>query len=213
MLLISQVLGLAVTLAVPSWSSLVRKRSADGISTVGSIGSRAKAVGWLLSLVGQACYCIENALVRLIAIAFSNAVLAVLLAAEWGAAWETDQLSVRLGIWLVGLLASNLAKYANHSNNPAWPFMNSTNGGHNVLLLVLAALAVAEISLRPKYERLPTVQRRQATGASSATESQGSFLLATLGAGALLYSLHTFLTDTGTMIAWGCFPAYSPDGG
>nr|CDI53769.1 related to CWH43-putative sensor/transporter protein [Melanopsichium pennsylvanicum 4] len=201
-LLISQVIGLGLTLGMPPLKSLVRRKSSNGTYVVGPVSSQAKALGWLLSLVGQASWYVADPLVRLIAVAFSNALLAVLLALEWGAAWEADQLPVKVGIWLVGLLASNLAKYANHSNNPAWPFMDSTSGGHNVLFLALALVAVAETGLRPKYDRLPIIQRRQASNAVSA-ESRGSFWTAALGVGALLYSIHTFLTDTGTMIAWG----------
>ncbi|KIS68947.1 uncharacterized protein UMAG_10320 [Mycosarcoma maydis] len=211
-LLISQVIGLGLTLAVPALRSCVRRQLADGASTVGPISSQAKALGWLLSLVGQASWFVADPLVRLISVAFSNALLAVLLALEWGAAWESDQLSVKVGIWLIGLLASNLAKYANHSNNPAWPFMDSTNGGHNVVFLALALLAVTETALRPKYSHLPVVRQRhgrqsvtptQHNRVSVSSEQPGSFYLAALGAGALLYAVHTFLTDTGTMIAWG----------
>ncbi|SPC66018.1 related to CWH43 - putative sensor/transporter protein [Ustilago sp. UG-2017b] len=198
-LLVSQVIGLGLTLAVPALRSRVRRQTAGGASIVGPVSSQAKALGWLLSLVGQASWCIADPLVRLLPVAFSNALLAVLLALEWGAAWEADQLPVKVGIWLVGLLASNLAKYANHSNNPAWPFMDSTNGGHNVLLLSLAVVAVVETALRHRYDRLSVVQRRK----GARDDAQGSFWLATLSSGALLYSIHTFLTDTGTMIAWG----------
>lgn len=211
-LLVSQAIGLSLTLAIPSLRSRVRQQSANGASLVGPVSSQAKALGWFFSLVGQASWYFADPLTRLLAVAFSNALLAVLLALEWGAAWESDQLPVKLGNWLVGLLASNLAKYANHSNNPAWPFMDATNGGHNVVLLSLALLAVVETALRPKYDRLPIVRRRQAgkTGgeaqdetSTAAPELPGSFWLSSLGVGALLFSFHTFLTDSGTMIAWG----------
>ncbi|TKY85419.1 hypothetical protein EX895_005581 [Sporisorium graminicola] len=211
-LLVSQVIGLSLTLAVPALRSRVRQTSSTGASTVGLVSSQAKALGWLFSLIGQASWCIDDALIRLIAVAFSNALLAVLLALEWGAAWESDQLPVKVGVWLIGLLASNLAKYANHSNNPAWPFMDSTNGGHNVVLLVLALLAVTETALRPKYNYSPKIRRRQGHqnssvgqkhNATTSGEATGSFWAAAAGIGALLYAIHTFLTDTGTMIAWG----------
>ncbi|KAJ9479393.1 Protein CWH43 [Pseudozyma hubeiensis] len=211
-LLISQVIGLGLALAIPTLRSRVRQMSPSGATTVGLVSSQAKAFGWLLSLAGQASWFVADPLVRLIAVASSNALLAVLLALEWGAAWETDQIAVKVGVWLIGLLASNLAKYANHSNNPAWPFMDSTNGGHNVVLLAFAILAVAETAVRPKYTHLPIVQRRQgrrghAIGpdkeAQASDQRPGSLAAASLGVGALLYGLHTFLTDTGTMIAWG----------
>ncbi|EST05218.2 Frag1/DRAM/Sfk1 [Kalmanozyma brasiliensis GHG001] len=211
-LLVSQVIGLGVTLAVPALRSRVRRLSTSGATTVGPVSSQAKALGWFLSLVGQASWYIADPLTRLVAVAFSNALLAVLLALEWGAAWESDQLPVKVGVWLIGLLASILAKYANHSNNPAWPFMDSTNGGHNVVLLALALLAVAEMALRPKFDYLPAVQRRRAVQAVTSIQdgdlqasetASGSFAAAALGTGALIYALDTFLTDTGTMIAWG----------
>ncbi|PWY99457.1 hypothetical protein BCV70DRAFT_217814 [Testicularia cyperi] len=205
-LLVSQVLGLGITLAVPPlrrWTSA----KVNGVVTVGRISSQAKAVGWLLSLVGQGSWWVSDPLIRLFAVAFSNALLAVLVAVEWGSAWETCQLPAKIGTWLIGLLLTNLAKYANHSNNPAWPFMNATNGGHNAVLLGLALLAIVELFLRSKYDHMPAIriraskqQQRQTHKTSSET---GSFWTAALGVGAFLFSIHTHLTDTGTLIAWG----------
>lgn len=194
LLLISQVIGLGIALLISPLQKLT-DTSTNGSVEVGRIPPRVKAAAWLLSLVGQSSWWVSDPLVRLCAVAFSNALLAVLLAVEWGSAWETGELPIQIGVWLVGLLLSNLAKYANHSNNPAWPFLNSTNGGLNGILLGVGLCAVLEIALRPRYQGMPTVHAR--------LPSPGSFWASASGVGAVLYALHTHLTDTGTLIAWG----------
>ncbi|SPO35994.1 related to CWH43 - putative sensor/transporter protein [Pseudozyma flocculosa] len=195
-LLVSQVIGLGLTLAMPP----LRRPAMDsigGIAHVGRLSNRPQSLMWLLSLAGIASWWIDSALYRLLAVAFSNAVLAVLLAVDWGASWESGQLTTKVAVWLVGLLLSNLAKYANHSNNPAWPFLDSTNGGLNPYALALGVLCTLEIWTRPRKEGRPAINFR------SANEGLGSFWKASIGTGVLLYALHAHLTDTGTLIAWG----------
>lgn len=197
LLLVSQVIGLGITLIVPplrKWAIT----TVNGHVEVGQVSPRAKAVGWLVSLIGQGSWWVPDPLVRLIAVAFSNALLAVLLTIEWGSAWEKDVLPSKIGIWLVGLLLSNLAKYANHSNNPAWPFLNSTNGGLNGVLLTIGLLAVLELATRSRHQGVITVRTRTANASET-----GGFWASALSLGAVLFSLHTHLTDTGTLIAWG----------
>ena len=97
--------------------------------------------------------------------------------------------------WILGLLLSSLAKYANHSNNPVWPFLHAGNGGHNVVGLVLAVAATAERISRPQQQAAAGRSVRRA-------ESWSSAFTAAAGMGALIYALHTFLSDSGTMIAW-----------
>ncbi|KAN0065714.1 Protein cwh43 [Thecaphora frezii] len=194
--LISQAIGLGVALILPP----LRRRLTDsigGVAHVGRLSNRSKAFGWMLSLAGIGSWWIHSALYRLLAVAFSNAVLAVLLAVDWAASWESGQLANKLGFWLAGLCLANLAKYANHSNNPAWPFLNSNNGGLNGLALALGILCTLELWFRPQPLGRSAVRFR------SKDEGRVSFWLAALGTGTLLYALHTHLTDTGTLIAWG----------
>ena len=195
-LLVSQVLGLAVTLLIPP----LRKRATEtlgGVAHVGKLSNRSKSVVWLLSLAGIGSWWVQDPTARLLATAFSNALLAVVLAVDWGSSWETEELPNKVGVWLLGLLLANLSKYANHSNNPAWPFLNETNGGLNKLALGLGLVCVVELFFRPQ------AAVRSATQFRAATESCSSFLLSAFSLGALLFSVHTHLTDTGTLIAWG----------
>lgn len=80
------------------------------------------------------------------------------------------------------------------SNNPLWPFMNSTNGGHHPVGLFIGAICLVELLSR----HVPRPQRRART-----VQTKGSETRAALGLGTILFSLHMFLTDSGTMIAWG----------
>lgn len=91
-----------------------------------------------------------------------------------------------------------LLTHACTSNNPAWPLLNSTNGGANLVafLLALGAVAVRIFSHR-KYvpaKSTPTIARPRVTLSSAA--------IAASSLGALLFILHILLTDSGTMLAW-----------
>lgn len=74
--------------------------------------------------------------------------------------------------------------------------MHSGNGGKHPLGLALAVLSLAEVMTRPHSGK--TAGRR-----ARAKETKMSEFQAALGMGSLLFALHTFLTDSGTMIAWG----------
>lgn len=72
--------------------------------------------------------------------------------------------------------------------------MNSTNGGHHLIGLAVAAVCIYESVSRPAHA--PVIRLR-------ANQSKSSEAAAALGLGSLLFGLHTFLSDSGTMIAWG----------
>lgn len=103
----------------------------------------------------------------------------------------------RIAAWIVGLLFSSLAKYANHSNNPFWPFLNGTNGGLNALGLILAAAAASErvtTHAASKSRPLPMLARSR--------HSLASAWAASLSLGALIFAFHVHLSDSGSLIAW-----------
>lgn len=81
-----------------------------------------------------------------------------------------------------------------HSNNPLWPFMNASNGGHHIVGLAIAGLCLLESLKRREVESVQRARQPQ---------SKRSEAAAALGLGALLFALHMFLTDSGSMIAWG----------
>ncbi|PWN51345.1 hypothetical protein IE53DRAFT_342529 [Violaceomyces palustris] len=195
LLLISQVIGIGAVLATtPLRKSLIK--TIGGVPHVGKLSNKTLASILLLSHVGIASWWIPSALIRLLAEGAANAILAVSLAVQWGLAWENNEMEKEVATWTIGLLLSSLAKYGNHSNNPAWPFLNSTNGGKNALCLALAVLCSLELYCRPG--KLAPSSARFRSHESSAS----SFWSASVGLGALIYALHGYLSDSGTMIAW-----------
>lgn len=85
-----------------------------------------------------------------------------------------------------------------NSNNPAWPFLNASNGGWNGVFLFFALIASGvqfskQISpsvtrFRPPITRRPSPLRQRVAGI--------------LSLGALIHLLHMTLSDSGTLIAW-----------
>ena len=111
----------------------------------------------------------------------------------------------------IGLLLSSLSKHANHANNPSvfyisllndmadwqsavWPMMNESTGGFNEIGMVLSMLAILELSFRPRNFRVDV--------AVATNEQSRSWLRGAIPLGALLYALHTYLSDGSTLIAW-----------
>lgn len=197
-LLIVQVFALGITL-IPS----IRKHLLNDSNLSIKPRSKPALVGlWALSLSSVATWWIPDPLTRLVFTGLAAGGIAVSQALSWGEAWQKgdDEVHRRVVAWLVGLTLTSLAKYANHSNNPLWPFMHSGNGGKHPLGLVLAVLSLAEVLTRPSSG----VRSSKAAGRRArAKETKMSEFQAALGVGTLLFALHTFLTDSGTMIAWG----------
>lgn len=219
-LLIVQVFALGLTLlppirnAVLDTQRLVKQRSRPWHLSMLLFSSLSIATWW-----------IPGPLTRLILTGTAAFAAAIVQALAWGEAWQQGPgvTHRHVIIWLLGLLISSLAKYACHSNNPLWPFMNSSNGGQHPIGLFLAALCLAELLARPSSPS-PVVANRLRI-----PQTKGSELIAALGMGSLLFAvsacdlagfddshtdstvlnffpllsqLHTFLTDSGTMIAW-----------
>lgn len=90
---------------------------------------------------------------------------------------------------IVGLFATSVAKFANHSNNPAWPIMHKENGGFNEYAIFIG-LASALLT------------RSRVTVRTELKQKGGSLILAALGFGAYLFSLQAFLSDSSTLIYW-----------
>lgn len=115
--------------------------------------------------------------------------------------------------YAIGLLLSGLSKHANHGNNPGlsftiarkkslltpdivWPMLDNRTGGYNWLGLALTVAALAELSTRPLVPSAKQLARN--ISVSSFTDC----LPAALPLGSLIFSLHCFLTDPSTIIAW-----------
>ncbi|KAI7550925.1 calcofluor white hypersensitive protein [Hortaea werneckii] len=117
----------------------------------------------------------------------------------WVATWyrergDSKNLEARISAWLIGLIASSIAKYAFQTNNPFWPVMHEDNGGWNKTGVFLFSLAISWILYRQKQMPEGTQQLQE--------KPKGSSALAGLGIGGLVFGLHSLLSDSSTLIIW-----------
>lgn len=73
--------------------------------------------------------------------------------------------------------------------------VNKETGGYNWLGLILAIIALLELSTRPAKDAKQMSKQ-------VSVETLGDCLCAALPMGSLIFSLHCFLTDPSTIIAW-----------
>ncbi|TXT15669.1 hypothetical protein VHUM_00172 [Vanrija humicola] len=106
-------------------------------------------------------------------------------------------------ILISGLIVTLLAKYNAYSNNPFWPLMDAASGGWNKTGLVISALALAEYYYRPNnlFPAPPVGATLKDKPLNLAFSRSQRFLIA-IGFGASVHLIQTFVTDSGTIIAW-----------
>jgi hypothetical protein len=106
-----------------------------------------------------------------------------------------------------------LGKYLCHSNNPFWAIVNEASGGWNKTGLVLSALALTEYYYRPNsLFPAPPVSATLKDKPAEVPTTRAQRVAITLGLGALIHLLQTFVCDPGTIIAWSWtgYPATGP---
>lgn len=158
----------------------------------------------LLSLVGLLAYLIKSPVLRLFCVGFGVSLSCL----AWATTFFADRsqpanLDGRMMAWILGLIASSIAKFAFWTNNPIWPIMHPENGGWNQLGLAVAIAAVLRSSGRVQGNR----------GISELpVKSQGSFIMTGFGLGGLFFGMHSLLSDSSTMILWTWegFPVRGP---
>lgn len=110
---------------------------------------------------------------------------------------DPKRLEARVNAWLIGLIASSIAKFACWTNNPMWPIMHEGNGGWNKTGIALFTLAIIRLFMRRSQmsadKQVPNHQDEK---------PKGSFALAALGLAGLFFALHSLLSDSSTMILW-----------
>ena len=116
----------------------------------------------------------------------------------WSATWYAERgnpgrLQVQILAWMIGLVLSSIAKFANHTNNPIWPIVHPGIGGWNNMGLALGVLAVLRSTRTSSTSRGSHV---------SSTKPAGSSLLAGFGLGGAFFAMHSLLSDSSTMILW-----------
>lgn len=149
---------------------------------------------YLLSLLGLTAFAITTPEIRL----FSVAAGVWFSTLAWTSSFFAERTSPRrleakVSAFSLGLIASSIAKFACHSNNPIWPIMNGENGGWNNIGLLLAVLATLRSTRARHIGELPLTPIQNGVGSS---------ILAAVGLSGLLFGLHSLLSDSGTMITW-----------
>ncbi|SMR63811.1 unnamed protein product [Zymoseptoria tritici ST99CH_3D1] len=165
-----------------------------GIPAIRRFVSSSTPTILLSTVLGLIAYQIKKPEYRLFAVSF--AVWQGCLA--WTAIWHRYRnspamLEGRISAWLIGLLASSVAKFAYQTNNPVWPIMHAENGGLNKTGLVLFALAIARA-----YQK----QSKNIDSAPAQQAVKGTSFLASLGLAGAFFGLHSLLSDSSTMILW-----------
>ncbi|KAL2375201.1 hypothetical protein RJZ57_000332, partial [Blastomyces gilchristii] len=148
----------------------------------------------LLSLSGLLAYLIQRPEYRLFTVGFSVAMSCLAWPTTWyGERGQPARLEARILAWGLGLLASSVAKFGAHTNNPIWPIMHPGNGGWNKTAFVLAVFSVLRSTRRvtTSGDYFPTTGKKK-----------GSSLLAAAGLGGLFFAMHSLLSDSSTMILW-----------
>ena len=116
----------------------------------------------------------------------------------WTAAWSgargnPAKLEAKTSAWLIGLIASSIAKFACYTNNPTWPIMHEDNGGYNNTGIVLFGLALARLWARTPSNAITSANLEKAKGPS---------FLAAFGVAGSFFGLHSLLSDSSTIILW-----------
>ncbi|WFD26728.1 Protein cwh43 [Malassezia nana] len=203
LLVLAQVVGLTLFAFTP----LQRCFQSDTPHSIRYIRPWHAGLLWLASLSAVASYMVPDPFVRLVTNAVSCAIIAVLSAVEWSSAWETARVSETAAIWLVGLVAAVVSRYANHANIPIWAYLDATNGGWHLPALAVALLCLVPLCM-PSLCPASEVQVRRAP----VRHVSWRFAVLACALGVWLCEVQTFLSDAGTVIAysWTGYPIRGP---
>jgi hypothetical protein len=148
----------------------------------------------LLSLSGLLAYLISKPANRFFSVGFGVSMACLSWTATFCAERSQPQrLEARISAFSLGLLASSIAKFAFHTNNPIWPIVHDSNGGWNNLAVGLAFIAI----LRSTRFTASSGDNLPAPG-----PTRGSSILTGFGLGGLFFAMHSLLSDSSTMILW-----------
>ncbi|RAO65321.1 uncharacterized protein BHQ10_001333 [Talaromyces amestolkiae] len=164
------------------------------IPSVRSLVVRNRALFQFLPLTGLMAFLVHDPVYRLFITGFSVAMGCLVWSATfYGERALNVRLESRISAFAIGLVMSNVAKFAFQTNNPVWPTMNAENGGWNKFGLFLGVLAAI------RSARQPSVSGGDYYPPSG---KKGSAILAGVGIGGVLFGVHSLLSDSSTMISW-----------
>ncbi|OCH90334.1 hypothetical protein OBBRIDRAFT_887775 [Obba rivulosa] len=170
----------------------------------------------VFSLAGLGAYVLERPEDRLAVVFFANAVACLGAAIDWAGLSGSDvgYQGILMGL---GLLLTSLAKHANHSNNPVWPFIDDRSGGYNKTGIVLGLLAIYNFYTRevPSQASSPHSDKGVAHESAERRNADGSspWFYNALAFGSLIFTLHELLAESSTTIAWSWtgYPIKGPE--
>ena len=149
----------------------------------------------LLSLSGLLAFRAERPVPRLFAVGFGLSMSCLAWTATlFAERSQPRRLEARISAFSIGLIASSIAKFAFWTNNPIWPIMHEPNGGWNKTGLGIAVVAI-----------LVSTRSTASSGADIAAPgpvTKGYSLFASFGLAGILFSMHSMLSDSSTMISW-----------
>lgn len=184
-----------------------------GIRSLRKVMASQRGFFHFISLIGLASYAVQDPAYRLICTAIGLGISTTTWMATWIESRNTLGKQERSTlIWGVGLLVHNVVKMAWWTENPIWPIMNSTNGGCNLIGLVLAAVACVEVLVRDNMNRKPT--HDVSTQMATHTVADGSsWFQAAAGFGGVLFALHSLFSDSSAIMRWSVdgYPSFGPE--
>ncbi|WWD03771.1 hypothetical protein V865_001827 [Kwoniella europaea PYCC6329] len=128
------------------------------------------------------------------------------LFATWERLKGSEEIVAEGQILGLGLVITLLIKYINNSTNPLWAISHPASGGWNKTGLILAALAIYEYYRRPvDLHPAPPLNwhiRKEPQPYTLVKTTKWQRLSITVGFGALIHLIQTFVTDAGTIISW-----------
>ena len=145
-------------------------------------------------LAGMGVFAAPLPIIRLIGIVIGTAAGWLAVVDPFRRARGSAEARAEGNVLVAGLLITVLAKHLNYSVNPFW---GTAVSWWNLLGLAVGGLSVYETAYRPVslFVAAPKVKDKVPD------LSPGNTLCAT-GLGSLIHLIHTFCTDTGTIIAW-----------
>ncbi|KAI0701217.1 Frag1/DRAM/Sfk1 family-domain-containing protein [Cytidiella melzeri] len=167
-----------------------------------------------LTLIGLQAFALKSPIYRLVAVAFASSMMCIGWVVDWSAtppSWGYQAMLTGLGF-----LMASVSKHANHSNNPVWPIVHEVSGGYNKIGITLALLAIANFYTRSTN----SARAAYPSNGSFATSKSDTTPLLTrrywaldgIALGSLIFTLHCFIADSSTLIAWSWtgFPIKGP---
>ncbi|KAI0784469.1 Frag1/DRAM/Sfk1 family-domain-containing protein [Abortiporus biennis] len=160
-----------------------------------------------LTSIGLAAYALPTPLQRLLAVAFANMACCIGFAVDWsGPVKSVGYQATLVGL---GLFLTSLSKHANHSVNPVWPIVHEGSGGYNKTGIILTFLAIynyyhrCQSSLSTPSIVVPESARKETKNEDTEPIAvRTSWIADSLALGSLIFSLHSLLGDSSTLITW-----------